>query len=210
MNGRSGLPRLRDPMQSIALGYAPGAARRGLHAVWALDAALGDVVRTTTQPMIGQIRLAWWRERLETLGDAPGEPILAALAQFPVIAVKHLIAMVDGWEVLIGEGPLIDDAITEHAGLRGGGMFAASADVLGQAGTDPACGAGWAAADLARHWSDVENAGRARAFAVARLATCRTPRAKPLRILVRGSRLAMRQPVGAPLRRRDLARAVIF
>ena len=203
-------PPLRDPMQSIALGYAPGAARAGLHAVWALDAALGDVVRTTTQPMIGQIRLAWWRERLEALGDAPGEPILAALAQVPVIAVKDLIAMVDGWEVLIGEGPLIHDAITEHAGLRGGGMFAASADVLGQSGTDPACGAGWAAADLSRHWSDVESAAQARAFAVARLATCRTPRAKPLRILVKASRLAMRQPVGAPLRRRDLARAVIF
>ena len=39
---------------------------------------MGEVVRTTREPMLGPIRLAWWRERLEELdaGAAPAEPRL--------------------------------------------------------------------------------------------------------------------------------------
>ena len=36
-------------------------------ALFRISAAMGDVLRTTSDPMIAQIRLAWWRERLEEL-----------------------------------------------------------------------------------------------------------------------------------------------
>ena len=44
---------------------------------------MADVVRTTSEPMLGAIRLAWWRERLEELDDGappPPEPRLQAVA----------------------------------------------------------------------------------------------------------------------------------
>ena len=45
---------------------------------------MGDVLRTTREPMLGPIRLAWWRERLEELdesGEAPAEPRLQAVVR---------------------------------------------------------------------------------------------------------------------------------
>ncbi len=58
--------------------------RADVIAVYALDAELAGVSRRTTQPMLGEIRLAWWREALEELaqGSGPREhPVLSALAQ---------------------------------------------------------------------------------------------------------------------------------
>src|SRR3546814_5769707 len=68
----------------------------------ALDISLGRVVASTSEPMIGAMRLAWWREALERLHlpPVPGEPVLQALAaqpawQGPDMAAA-LAAMVDG------------------------------------------------------------------------------------------------------------------
>lgn len=49
----------------------------------AIEAALDDVVATSTQTALGAIRLAWWREALERLDHAPppAEPRLAAAAR---------------------------------------------------------------------------------------------------------------------------------
>ena len=207
------LPLLRDPLQSIALGYAPVAVRAGLRAVWALDAALADVVRTTTQPMVGQLRLAWWRERLAALPDAPvaGEPVLRALwAVGEQLETAAFQRMVDGWEILLARDVLDEATIGDHACARGPALFALSAAVLGSSAPGTDCGAGWAAFDLSRHWRDATAAEAARAFAAAALASCKVPGTKPLRILVRAAELGVRQAAGARLRRRDIARAVIF
>jgi hypothetical protein len=52
-----------------------------MESLFAIDAAMGEVVRSTREPMLGPIRLAWWRERLEELDEgsvAPAEPRLQA------------------------------------------------------------------------------------------------------------------------------------
>ena len=43
---------------------------------------MGDVVARSTEPALGAIKLAWWRERLEELdhGKVPAEPRLQAAA----------------------------------------------------------------------------------------------------------------------------------
>ena len=51
----------------LATLYAPSAARPGLFALHALDLEMAAVVRSTTEPMLGEIRLAWWREQLDKL-----------------------------------------------------------------------------------------------------------------------------------------------
>lgn len=155
-----------DPQVALALSYAPPARRAGLCALVALDAALGQVLRTTREPMVGQMRLAWWREALTRLDSAspPGEPVLQALA---ADALPHgvngatLAAMIDGWEPLLG---LIDEAaIADHARSRGGVLFAQAGRLLGVSGGDPleAAGQGWALADLAMHLSDPQLSAKA-------------------------------------------------
>jgi phytoene synthase len=46
-----------------------------------IDDAMGDVVARSTQPALAAIKLAWWRERLEDLGQGlvPAEPRLQAV-----------------------------------------------------------------------------------------------------------------------------------
>src|SRR3546814_17336884 len=60
-----------DPELALAICYAPRKARAALAALFALDATLADVLRTTTEPMLGQMRLTWWHDALTRLEAAP-------------------------------------------------------------------------------------------------------------------------------------------
>ena len=164
-----------DPLRDLALGYAPSDRRAGLQALFALDAALGQVLRTTREPIVGQMRLAWWREALGRLdgAPAPAEPVLQALAAhaLPLGATGAALAgMIDGWEPLLGV--ISDTAISDHARMRGGILFAQAGLLIGAGREDPVgeAGQGWALADLAGHLGDAALASRAHATAMPLLA----------------------------------------
>lgn len=178
--------------RALALGYAPAARREGLAALFALDATLGQVVRGARQPLIGQMRLAWWRDALAALDERPppAEPVLAAIAQEvrpygPSGAA--LARMAGGWEHLFAE-PIDADAMAAHACERGGVLFAAAARLLTGSGDHHRgvviAGEAWALADLGARLSDPAAAGVARSLAQARLEAAdrgRWPRAlRPL------------------------------
>ena len=61
----------------------PTDLRPAFEALFQVDAAMGDVVARATQPALGAVKLAWWRERLEELdqGMVPAEPRLRAVAE---------------------------------------------------------------------------------------------------------------------------------
>lgn len=156
-----------DPLRDLALSYAPMGRRAGLDALFALDGALGQVMRTTREPMVGQMRLAWWREALETLDNAPApaEPVLRALAADVLpggVSGRDLALLVDGWEPLLGDLDL--EAIEQHARWRGAHLFELAGRVLDTGRRDPLTDAGraWALDDLARHLGDPVPAGLAR------------------------------------------------
>ncbi len=158
----------QDPERALALTYAPvGERRDALAALLALDDTLGDVVRTTTQPAIGQIRLAWWRDSLKRLDTAPPPtmPVLEALATqvLPLgVSGVRLATMVDGWDVLIEQEVLDDAALAEFAAGRGGVLFGIAAGMLkGDAERATRLGEGWALVDLARYSQDASVAARA-------------------------------------------------
>ncbi|MBS0255070.1 MAG: hypothetical protein JSS36_07660 [Proteobacteria bacterium] len=82
------------------MAYAPAATRGHWLGLLALDARLAGVVRGAREPILGQLRLAWWRERL---GEDParwptGEPLLAQLRALPAATMAPLV---DGWEALL-------------------------------------------------------------------------------------------------------------
>ncbi|WP_336986437.1 squalene/phytoene synthase family protein [Altererythrobacter aquiaggeris] len=143
--------------QRLALTYAPREARTYCHTLMQFDARLADIVRTIREPILAQMRLAWWRDRLrDTPENWPvGEPLLAELKSWGKTARK-LEAVVDGWELLIGEDQLTADDVTSFATSRGAG-WAALAAVIGE---DPdaaaTAGADWALVDLACNLSSPE------------------------------------------------------
>ena len=79
-----------DPDRKLALAYVPAGARPAVEALWRLDVAFAAILATGTQPIVSQMRLAWWREALERLDSAPppAEPVLQALATHVLPKVK--------------------------------------------------------------------------------------------------------------------------
>jgi phytoene synthase len=145
------------PPQRLALAYAPARFRPHFLAFFALDTRLATLVRGASEPMLGQLRLAWWRDRLtEDSGKWPsGEPVLEALQSWQG-GHGVLGQMVDGWELMLDDAPLSPAALSHHAQARAAGFSA----LAGLVGSDAAAqdahrmGCNWALADLASHLGD--------------------------------------------------------
>jgi 15-cis-phytoene synthase len=139
----------------LALSYAPASARLLTLGLMALDCRLADVVRGTRETLLGQVRLAWWRDRL---GEEPkvwpdGEPLLALLRQWHG-EIGTLSGLVDGWEGLLGDPPLSGKTLEQFAVGRAS-AFGGLARLLG-ADPDEAMRAarGWALVDLSGKLGD--------------------------------------------------------
>lgn len=149
-------------LHRLALSYAPFAAREQILALLALDMRLAAILRGAREPMLAQLRLAWWREQLKAeLSSWPsGDPLLTALASWeerrPALAV-----LVDGWEAMTGPAPLPAAAFERLADTRA----AAFAAIGGDGALRPA--RNWALADIAAHLGNPEERGIVLALAKA-------------------------------------------
>lgn len=155
----------------LILSYAPDEGRSGCAALLALDDALALLMRTTSEPALGQLRLAWWRESLAKLDDAPApaQPVLTALEQDVVcagVSGASLVPIVHGWETLVEEERLDQDAFQRFAAGRGT-LFTLAGALMNAETGDPLteAGQGWALADLAANLTGPEEAQTARDLA---------------------------------------------
>ena len=174
-NPSSTPPSAGDAGWALAVGSAPADRQAGLAALLALDRTLGAVLRTTTAPVVGQMRLAWWREALSALetDPPPAEPVLAALAAEVLphgVGGDMLATVVDGWERLLLAERLDTAVLEQVAAERGATLFAAAAVALGGEATATVASAGeaWALADMAVRLSDAAAAATARDLAARR------------------------------------------
>ena len=180
--------------------------RPAFEALWQIDASMGDVVARATQPALGAVKLAWWRERLEELdqGLIPAEPRLRAAAESLLprgISGSDLAALEDGWATLLDA-----QAEPERMADRGSRLFRLGGRLLGS--EDPElddAGALYAFVFLARRGVD----DYLHVFGVndaVRLSRHRFPRTlRPLTALARLALLDMRrgppfEPEGTPPR----------
>jgi phytoene synthase len=157
-----------NPELALALSYAPAASRAALSAVFALDEALAQVLRTTREPMVGQMRLTWWHGALAALDTAPppAQPVLQALAESVLprgVAGAALTPIVEGWEELLA-AEISPDDIERYAQGRGT-VFTVAGAVLGAQDPLREAGEGWALVDLAWHSREPDVAALARELA---------------------------------------------
>jgi len=66
------LVRTADPDRYLSALFAPAGKRPLLHALYAFNIEIARVADTVREPMMGEIRLEWWRETLA--GARQGEP----------------------------------------------------------------------------------------------------------------------------------------
>lgn len=206
-----------DPLplpQRLALNYAPAAWREATGALFALDARLSELVAKANEPLLAQLRLAWWRDELgKPAGErAKGDPVLDTIGRWWEGEEPALAELVDGWEHLVGEPPLPGRSLEAFVEGRAA-VFAVLARRIGEsaaAADAHAAGRLWALADFATHASDADERAAALRLAGAAEGAPKLPRAlRPLAVLHGLARRSIARG-GAPLvgGRRDILAAL--
>jgi len=115
--------------------------RRVRHDLIALAAFAGEIARIpafVTEPMMGEIRLQWWREALENtdLATRSGHPVADSVR---AAAVRHglplglLIGVIDAQTSLLHDEPIKDDQmLTAHLAKTEGALFELALRILGR------------------------------------------------------------------------------
>src|SRR5690349_12291061 len=79
--------------------FAPAEARERLFALYAFNHEIARVRETVSEPMLGQIRLQWWREAIAGIYD--GKPRKHAVVEALAAAAAATRAPRAGFEALI-------------------------------------------------------------------------------------------------------------
>lgn len=133
--------RRHDPERFLISLFVPSASRETAFALAAFNNELARVRESVSEPMLGAIRLQWWREAIAglaadpTAGDTRKHPVLQALAA-PVASGTldpgGLAALVDARERDIEDVPVADmPAFDDYAASTGGAFAALLAGALG-------------------------------------------------------------------------------
>lgn len=144
----SDLAETLSPEVELAIAHTPAKLRPALSIIFEFDARLARIVAATSEPMLGQMRLAWWRDMLgQDVADRPtGDVVLDGIGQHWRGREAALVKLVDGWEHLLAPPPLgEDDARAFAEGRRGAlsAVFEGDTEAVGRAASR------WALADLA-------------------------------------------------------------
>ncbi|MEO9600677.1 hypothetical protein [Parasphingorhabdus sp.] len=148
-----------EPLHRLIVAYAKPADRDRYALLFALDTRFAEIFRSTSEVLIGQMRLTWWRDILtKTAADRPsGEPLIEQLNLLETQGgnVTPLLTLLDGWEVMLEDFPWEQRQFDNYAIARGRGFFdfgLGGADSLSEG--QAAHGQAWALWDFARHCSD--------------------------------------------------------
>jgi phytoene synthase len=146
--------------QRLALAYLRPAERAVLEPAFALDFRLSRIVATSSEPILAQMRIAWWRDILgKPVNERPqGDAVLTKLTEHWLGSEPALHRLFDAWEELL----LIEELDIESAERIAQGRGAFLAEVMQSTGQEfdrkvsAAIAMHWALADLAAHCSSDE------------------------------------------------------
>jgi phytoene synthase len=124
--------------------FAPEPSRRHLIALYAFNLELARIRDAVSQPMLGEIRLQWWRDALAEIaagGPPRGHEVLLGLAEplrAGVLDEPGLVRLVDARaHDLYDEPPAMLADLVAYAGETGGQLAALAVRLLGVAAGEP-------------------------------------------------------------------------
>ncbi len=148
-----------EPLQRLIAAYARSEDRDRFALLFALDARFAEIVRSTSEILIGQMRLTWWRDILtKPAAERPaGEPLVEQFNRLEEWgeSLTPLLTLLDGWEVMLDDFPWEDRQFDHYTTARGYGFFEfalAGGKSLSESQAEQA--RAWALWDFARHCSD--------------------------------------------------------
>ena len=129
--------RKADPNRFISALFAPAAKRPLLFALYAFNHELAHVGESVREPMMGEIRLQWWREAVD--GARSGQPrahdVARGLAEiFAAIDLPNELfdAMIDARAFDLGVEPFATlEALEAYADSTSGNLMRLAAHILG-------------------------------------------------------------------------------
>lgn len=131
------LVRAADRDRYLAGLFAPAAARRYLHALYAFASEVARVREAAREPLPGEIRLQWWRDVLEGKGwgEVSANPVAAALLDTVArcaLPKERLIALIDAhvFDLYDQAMPSLAD-LDAYAAQTAGSLFVLASQVLG-------------------------------------------------------------------------------
>lgn len=122
------------PPARLAIAYAPSNIRSAFALLLHIDNRFAEILRNAREPMIAQIKMAWWREAFASPAEArsKGEPLLQALNEVgEYIPLSALEALVAAWEHLLGNERFSQELVDAHAELRAEAIFLTYARWMG-------------------------------------------------------------------------------
>ncbi|MGC2854095.1 phytoene/squalene synthase family protein [Novispirillum sp. DQ9] len=157
------LVRRHDPDRFLTALFAPVERREDLMALYAFNLEVARIRETVSEPMLGLMRVQWWRDvvsrHYEGRAAPPGHPVALALTEaitrhdLPRDAFERLL---DGRDLDMEPEPVPDrPALRSYAAATGGTLAQLALRVLGdasEAGQEAAgaVGRAWALAGLLR------------------------------------------------------------
>ena len=154
------LVRRVDPDRYLSSLFTPHALRAELNVLYAFNHEVAKTAETVSQPIAGQIRLQWWRDRIAELyrGVAVEHPVVEALGA--IISARNLPReifdeLIDAREYDLEEAPFPTlESLEDYADATSGNVMRLAARILGAGETLDACardlGIAYAIAGLCR------------------------------------------------------------
>jgi 15-cis-phytoene synthase len=139
------------PPTRLAIAYAPRNVRERFSLLLQFDARVAEVVGKATEPLIGQMKLAWWREVIGMTTDRrpSGEPLVDRMSQITDADLEHaMLQLLAAWEVVLVEPEWGNVTLNTFVKTRGQAIFSTYAKWVGVNSELKELGSGWAMDDL--------------------------------------------------------------
>ncbi|MGD9867611.1 MAG: phytoene/squalene synthase family protein [Hyphomicrobiales bacterium] len=128
--------RSHDADRYLSVLFAPRGLRDDLMTLYAFNAETVRIPGIASEPMLGEIRLQWWRDAIAAPGVATGNPVADALNG---LAARHhlprglLTGMLDVRSFDLGDAPMPDmEALLTYLGKSEGAVFTLAARIVHQ------------------------------------------------------------------------------
>jgi 15-cis-phytoene synthase len=147
------------PPKMLALAYVKRKYRHAFELILHYDVKLGQIFQNSSEPMIAQMKLAWWRDVISRPASKrpTGEPMLAAMLMIKDVGESQILAdamlrLVDAWDGLIHHEVWSNEILYNFAKAKSSAIFdyhtKSSGHGIEVQRTANEIGRAWAIADL--------------------------------------------------------------